>query len=462
LMMSLWQRVPIKDSELQISSFVTVDTTTEATQVPKPTTRVHGPFHNALAIGLGILLGFGVLSFGAVDAWSSFTFEAGAAVIFLLWVAEQVASGKVTLSKNPLYLPAALFFVLILAQIALGISAYSYVTKYEALHYVAYGIVLLVAAESVRDESVRKRFALAMLAFGVAYAFFALVQEATPNGKIFWLHRPEFNGSIYGSYVNRNHYAGLMEMLVPVPLVLSMGHLLKGGQRTLAAFCAVLMGSTIFLSGSRGGMIAFALQIVLFAALTLMQRKNLRIAIALVSVCLLVLLFLFFIGRGQVLGRLRDLAPGTRLNMTLDCLKMFSDRPIAGWGLGTFPIVYPKYRSFYTSLFINEAHDDYAQLLAEMGSVGFVLMIWFVVCLYRYRWARSRRWEFKWDGALSLSALLGCSGILFHSFVDFNLQIPANAAVFYALCGMATCNREKAGTNTTAPKTTSKSETFGA
>jgi len=49
----------------------------------------------------------------------------------------------------------------------------------------------------------------------------------------------------------------------------------------------------------------------------------------------------------------------------------------------------------------------------------------------------SRRWEFKWDGAVSLAALLGCSGILFHSFVDFNLQIPANAALFYVLCALA-------------------------
>ncbi|MGC2196652.1 MAG: hypothetical protein WA628_18405, partial [Terriglobales bacterium] len=46
-------------------------------------------------------------------------------------------------------------------------------------------------------------------------------------------------------------------------------------------------------------------------------------------------------------------------------------------------------------------------------------------------------WEFKWDGALSLAALLGCTGILFHSFVDFNMQIPANAALFYVLCALA-------------------------
>jgi len=69
--------------------------------------------------------------------------------------------------------------------------------------------------------------------------------------------------------------------------------------------------------------------------------------------------------------------------------------------------------------------------------LGFALMLWFVISLYRHGLPTSRRWEFKWDGAVSLAALLGCTGILFHSFVDFNLQIPANAAMFYTLCGLA-------------------------
>ncbi len=64
---------------------------------------------------------------------------------------------------------------------------------------------------------------------------------------------------------------------------------------------------------------------------------------------------------------------------------MFSHRPVWGWGLGTFPTVYPGYRSFYTNLFINEAHNDYAQLLVETGLLGFGLTLWFLVSLYRHK-----------------------------------------------------------------------------
>ena len=390
-----------------------------------------------LTLGLCTLLIFAVLAFGAVDEWSTFVLEAGAAVLFLLWAGKQSLSRQIELAPNPLYLPALLFFGLILAQIALGRSTYSYVTKYEALQYVSYGIVLLLASECVREETARKRFALALTIFGVSYAFFAVAQALTSDGKIFWVRTPKFGGAIYGSYVNHAHYAGLMEMLVPFPLVVTMGHLLSREKRVLVAFSVVLMASTIFLCGSRGGMIAFAFEMVLFAALALLQRRNPRVALGLVLVCVSVFAFLFFLGKGAVLERLGDLAPGIRWNITKDCLRMFSHRPVWGYGLGTFPTTYPSYRSFYTNLFVNEAHNDYAQLLVETGLLGFVLMLWFVLRLYQYGLPTSRRWQFKWDGAVSLAALLGCTGLLVHSFVDFNLQIPANAAMFYVLCGLA-------------------------
>jgi len=420
-----------------MSSHMVVDTATSV-ELRHSRGRQPGVLGWALVFGLCALLIFGVLAFGAVDDWSTFTFEAGAAILFLLWAAKQIFSERIKLSNHPLFLPAVLFFGLILTQIALRRSAYGYITRYETLQYIAYGITLFIAAECVAEENTRRRFAQIMSVFGVIYALFALVQTLTSNGKIFWLHSPHFNSAtIFGSYVNHNHYAGLMEMLTPIPFVLSMGHLLKGGKRALAGFCAALMAATIFFSGSRGGMIAFIFQAVLFAALAFGKKKNPRIALGALAVCLIGLALLFFLDEGKALTHLGDLGPGIRLNITKDSLKMFLQRPLLGWGLGTFPTVYPRYRSFYTNLFINEAHNDYAQLLVEMGLLGFGLMIWFLVRLFEYGLPPSRRWEFQWDWALSLAALLGCTGILIHSFVDFNLQIPANAAVFYALCGLA-------------------------
>ena len=421
---------------MKTSSYAIVDTT-DSVDLEHPRGRAPEILQSMLVGGLCALLIFAILAFGAVDEWATFVFEAGAAVLFLVWAAKQFVSKRIQLSKNPLYTPALLFFGVIVSQLALRRSAYPYVTQYGMLQYMAYGIVLLIGAECVREERARQIFAAVMVVFGISYAFFALAQELTPNGKIFWLHSPQFHGSIYGSYVNHDHYAGLMEMLVPIPFVLSMGHLLRGAKRVMIGSCAVLMATTIFLSGSRGGMLAFILEIVLFAALTFGKRQSPRIALGSMAVCVFILALLIFLGRGKVLGRLGDLGPGIRSTITKDSLRMFARRPIAGWGLGTFPTVYPSFRSFYTNLFVNEAHNDYAQLLVETGLLGFGLMLWFLTGVFRYGLPKSRRWEFQWDLALSFAALLGCTGILFHSFVDFNLQIPANAAFFYVLCGLA-------------------------
>lgn len=219
---------------LKISSYAIVDTI-DSVDSERRLVRPSGILQWVLVLGLCVLLIFAVLAFGAVDEWSTFAFEAGGAVLFLVWAGQQFVSKELMLSQNPLYLPAFLFFGLILAQIVLRRSAYSYITKYEALQYVSYGIVLLIGAECVREEGARKIFALVMIVFGACYAFFALAQELTSNGKLFWVHSPQFHGSIYGSYVNHDHYAGLMEMLVPIPFVLSMGHLLRGGSESWSA-----------------------------------------------------------------------------------------------------------------------------------------------------------------------------------------------------------------------------------
>src|SRR5215469_10248824 len=395
-----------------------------------------------LVFGLCVLLMFGVLAFGTVEEWSIFLFEAGATALFLVWAAKQLLSRQVKLLPNPLYLPALLFFLLICAQIAFNASAYPYVTRYGALEYVSYGIVLLIASESLRKKQARKAFALVMIGFGVLYAFFALAQDLTPNNKIFWIRTVRFHGGIYGSYVNRNHYAGVMEMLVPIPLVLSVSQLLRGVKRMLVGFCGILMAGTIFLCGSRGGMVAFVLEMMLLGTLMFAKKRRLPTVLGYAALCISTLAFIFLSNNGRGLARIGDLDPGIRPQITKDSLRMFTHRPIWGWGLRTFPTVYPQYRSFYTNQFVNEAHNDYAQLLVETGVLGFALMLWFLTQLYRASLPVRHGWQNRWDRAVSLAALIGCTGILVHSFVEFNLQIPANAAFFYMLCALATSELE--------------------
>jgi hypothetical protein len=68
-----------------------------------------------------------------------------------------------------------------------------------------------------------------------------------------------------------------------------------------------------------------------------------------------------------------------------------------------------------------------------MGGIGFALMVWLLWAFFRSAIRKFGEWQTSANGAIALAAILGCSGILVHSFFDFNLQIPANAALFYVL-----------------------------
>jgi O-antigen ligase len=86
---------------------------------------------------------------------------------------------------------------------------------------------------------------------------------------------------------------------------------------------------------------------------------------------------------------------------------------------------------------VNQAHNDYLQLLVETGLAGFSIAVWFLVLVFRQAAGKLKNWTETASGAPTVAALLGCIGILVHSFLDFNLQIPANAALFYVLCAIA-------------------------
>lgn len=391
------------------------------------------------------LLMFGPLAFGAVEPWSTFILEAGSVFLALLWLAAQWLEGKITVQWNALFLPMAGFGILILLQIVFGTSAYRHDTISKALLYCAYGILCFLSAQTLLRTSQARKIAVIFALYGFAIAAFALMQGIAPNGKLYWVRLPRLGGWIYGPYVNHNHYAGLMELLVPIPLVLSLTRLIEEKVRIAAGVAAAIMAVTIFLSGSRGGMIAIFVELVVLAVVLLRQKRGMRIAVSAAAFVVVLLSLLTWLGGKELTARVSsisaetrtEISGGMRLSIDRDTLHMFREKPVFGWGLGTFPVVYPQFRSFYTNFFVNEAHNDYLQLLAEMGLLGFAMMAWFLVTLYRQTLGKLGKWTSEVSDAVTLACILGLTGILVHSLFDFNLQIPANAALFYVFCTIA-------------------------
>ncbi len=393
----------------------------------------------------GLLL-FGPLAFGTTEPWSIFVLEAGSAILLMFWMVRQILSGELSVTGNPLFAPMLAFAFCIALQLATGRTAYRYETFSTSLLYVAYGILCFLAIQVLRRTSHVRILTIAFSIYGFLLASFAILQGFSGTSRLYWLRTPRMGGWIYGPYVNHNHYAGLMEMLAPIPLVFCLTREADGHKKVAAGIAAALMASTIFLSGSRGGMFAFVVQMALLSGIVFWRQKNRKVTLALASFLILGLGLVLFLGGSELANRLAtihaetrtELTGGTRLNIDRDALKMFAARPVTGWGLGVFPTVYPQFRSFPTNLFVNAAHNDYLQMLVEMGGLGFAVLMWFLWTLYRNGIRKLKNWSEDTNGALALAALLAVSGILVHSLVDFNLQIPANSALFYVLCALAT------------------------
>lgn len=388
--------------------------------------------------GICALLVFAILSFGAVEAWSISILEIGLAVLFLAWASRQLFSGEVKIQASPLYLPAVLFGLVVALQLSFNLTAYRYATVVASLEYVAYGMLLFLTVQGLRNVQCAKMVIWIFVMFGFALAMFALIQNLSSNGKIYWLRLPHNGGSFFGPYVNRDHYAGLMEMLCPVPIVLGLSALLHGTKRVLVSFAGVVMAGSIVLSQSRAGAASFLVEMALLFGLLLGSRRRTRVAAAIGAVCLMVIAFAAWFGTVELWHRFSNLQDWMRFAIFKDGLRMFWHKPILGWGLGTFTTVYPQFRSFYTNLFVNAAHNDYIQALVETGIVGFAAILWFVIAIYRGGLRNLTSWSRSWSRTLGLAALTGCTGILVHSALDFNLQIPANACVFYLLAAATT------------------------
>ncbi len=394
------------------------------------------------------LLSFGVLSFGAVEPWSQACLEIGSAALMVWWLLAGMHRQRLRVSLPPILLPGIAFVGLILLQLIGRFSVYRFASQNALFVFLSSAICVFIGAQVLDSENSFRNFGLAACAFGFLMSLLAIAQSLTSRGEIYWMIYPKLGDGVFGTYVNHSHYAGLMEMLIPFPFVLGFGRTLRRRFRGLAFVVATVMVGSVFMSASRGGIVAVAVQLCLVYFLLYREgdeagrnpsqpNKRLVNIVALAAAFLVVLL----LGGQEMISRISTLKDpygssvgATRLLIAKDCLKMFAQHPFVGWGAGVFQEVYPSFRTFSTNLVVNAAHNDYLQLLVEYGLTGVALSLWFLWFAYRRFSLLRLNWKDSWPHAVSFAALLGTLGILVHSLTDFNLQVPANATLFYVMC----------------------------
>ncbi len=268
--------------------------------------------------GVATLLMFCPLAFGAVEPWAIFTLQSASAILFVVWAIGQLRSAQVSILWSPVFPPMLAFMALICIQLLPGISAYRHATYSGLLLYIAYGLACFLLTQTLTRTTHIRRLATAFVIYGTWMAMFAALQGLSSTSKLYWLRTPRFGGWIYGPYVNHNHYAGLMEMLVPIPLVFAFSRYAHGRQRWAAASAAAFMGATIFLSGSRGGMVAFAVQVAIFLWFLFTERTGGRAAFLMAAFLLLSLASIAWIGGSEVTARLSTISASKHSDLAND------------------------------------------------------------------------------------------------------------------------------------------------
>jgi len=390
-------------------------------------------------------------AFGAVDAWAWMSLGLVACATLLLWVAGSLRQKELRFTWTPMYIPLAAFFSLALAQRFTGHTLDKTETL-QTLVLFAVDATFFFATMQLFGESTspRRWFGLAILLFAGTLGLFSIVQFASEAQRIYWTF--DTPGTFFGPYSNPDHYAGLIEMLVPVAVC----YIASQRQRytvlvlVLLSSAAAVAVTSLLLTGSRGGLLALFTEIAI--AGVMFRRKAMGVnkwslTASSAGAVLAVLMLFSWIDPGLAAHKLETIvdvpsqmwidATEFRKTVALDSLHMLRDRPIFGVGLGNFEIAYPRYQSFPSDLSIDYAHDDYVQAATETGLVGAALIVLALVLFFRLAFHKAGRRLESGHGWIQLGATLGCCGLLVHSLVDFNLHIPANAAWFAVLAGIA-------------------------
>jgi len=400
----------------------------------------------AVLVATPVILVGAPLWFGSTGPTASMALVAACWAVLLLWVSGRIREGRLEITSFPVLLPALLLLAFTAVHWAMGISVAPHATQLEWMRWAGY-LALAVAAAETFSQPERLRWLVATLALaGLGIAVLGIAQYFTAEGRIFWLVEPAQGGWVFGPYVNRNHFAGLMELWIPLALGLALVPDSSVPRRWLWCGAALVMATAVVMAGSRGGLLAVAVEMAVLAVATAAWYGGRRAAAGFVVFVAVIGGLVWYMGSANVLERLTQMgqpgagsleeASGHRLEAWSGSLVIFRENWLLGTGLDTFEPHFRGVRGYYTDKVWTHAHNDFLQFVAETGVIGIALGVWLVVAAGREIVRNLRRTGHTATGALLAGLACGCLGFMVHGWLDFNFHVPANAAGFAVLAAI--------------------------
>lgn len=439
---------------------------------------------SGLRAGLLFLLVLTALMHGVVEPWSSLVFQLFTVGLFFLWAFKLYQERQLVLWVPGIAWPLAGLIVVALVQSVTWVDANGFrqglsydvdATRSAVLTLLCLFLCLLLAANIFNQREACAGIAKFLPWYGMALAILAILQHFTAGNAILWV-REITGGQPFGTFINRDHFAGYMELLVGLPVALIATHQIRGEGRFIYIVAALMMGLAVILTLSRGGAIGLVLELLLIGALAQRRARYLHknrqhglswLGLATVGLILAAIVAgILWIGAEPVINRFAtgsadssDLSKAqsfenARGAIWRDTWKIIRAHPILGAGVGAYETAYHMYApgDDDRSGIAAQAHNDYLQVLADAGLIGGALLIWFLIVVLRGVLAVIRERD-----PLLAGVALGCSGgvlgMLVHSFFDFNLQLVSHALLFLFLSVVLLAIQEMAHRTAVIPAT---------
>jgi O-antigen ligase len=326
----------------------------------------------------------------------------------------------------------------------------------DGLELLAYFLIGFLIVKTVTRQRQIYRIFYVLVGMGIFQAFYGFLELYNTNPRLLFYEKEHYLDALTGTFVNRNHLSGYLEMAIPlaIGLILARSDLLSAAsmkwkerllrlsekgvyQNLLLSIGIIVMALGIIFSKSRSGVFLLVFTFILFLGFSVMffrrsRHRQIWMRRFIWAVFMAVIFISLYIGIDATIERfsLDEILREGRPTVWGNTVGIISDFPLFGSGLGTFTSLYPAYEQVKMQARYSHAHNDYLQYFSELGIVGMILLlggILFILVTCFLAWRERRRAEVK---GLGLGGIIAVVAILIHSITDFNLQIPANMLLF--------------------------------
>jgi O-antigen ligase len=405
---------------------------------------------------LASVLACGPLILGGARLWIDLPLLCGVAALLVLQGLRLTAKPAPGLYRRVDAIDLAMLLFVVYAIVRWLTSPVEYFSRVEVLNVIACAGVFLTCRYGMKSRKHCMALLYALVALGTAETAAGYYLSSYPD----WLPfgpaegmQLEFIPRWIGSYDTPNHYASLLVMVMGATLALGSFSKLPWSVRIILFYLGLMIVVGVMFSGSRGGWLAM-LAAVLGLVVMGIRNGTMRWWIPVTSgLALILVAAVLFSITPVVQVRLSPALVGGKADtgvpvlVTEDGLRSAQDHPLFGSGPGTSVFVHADHPPGAPESVLNPRYDDYLNCLDDYGLIGLGIVLFFIVAVslkfFRPLWVDSR-WQ---DRVLVATGFAAWLALLAHSLFDFNLHVPANALLFFALVGLALgrIKEEKAG-----------------